>query len=177
MFGVFKLVPPAIESTYAFVAASVALVVVPVNVIIVVEKLPDESRATIAFAVFALVAEVAEFATFPAVEIVANLVSTIPAAGAISASTINELDKFPDASLCTTPAVTNAGILIVPPEVIFNLSSAFVLNDNVFAVAADNPVVVLPVNTNDGAAVVPAGSCNVPVMVSPERDTLLLSCV
>jgi len=120
--------------------------------------------------VLALVAVVAEFATLPAVLMVANLVSTIAAAGSISALTINELDKFPEASLCTTPALVNASIEIVPPDAIFKRSSALVLNDNE-PVFADNPVVVLPVNTNDGNAVVPAGSCNVPVMVSPAFNT------
>jgi len=46
-----------------------------------------------------LVAVVAEFATLPAVLIVANLVSTIAAAGSTSALTINELDNNPDESL------------------------------------------------------------------------------
>ena len=92
--------PPAtVESTYAFVAASVALVVVPFRVIILVEKLPDASRATIVFAVLVLVAVVAELATLPAVEIVANLASEIAADELISAFTISELDKFPEASL------------------------------------------------------------------------------
>jgi len=144
---------------------------VKLAVIVPAEKLPELSRATIAFAVLALVAVVAELATFPAVEIVANLVSTIPADGLTSAFTINELDKLPDASLCTTPALVNASIEIVPPDAIFKRSNAEVLNDNAPALA-DKPVVVLPVNTNDGNAVVPAGNCNVPVMVSPAFNTL-----
>ena len=41
-------------------------------------KSPEESRAMIAFAVSFGVAVVAELATLPAVDIVANLVSTIP---------------------------------------------------------------------------------------------------
>jgi len=69
------------------------------SVIIFVIKLPDASRATIAFAVLALVAVVAEFATLPAVEIVANLVSTIAAAGSTSALTINDVDNNPAALL------------------------------------------------------------------------------
>ena len=48
------------------------------------EKLPDASRATIAFATLVLVAVVAELATLPAVLIVANFVSTIAAAGSTS---------------------------------------------------------------------------------------------
>jgi hypothetical protein len=43
------------------------------------EKLPEASLATMAEAVFKLVAVVAELLTFPAVEIVANFVSTMPA--------------------------------------------------------------------------------------------------
>jgi len=42
-----------------------------------------------------------------------------------------------------------------------------VLATSVFATAAENPVVVLPVKLSDGAAAVPAGSCKAPVMVSP----------
>ena len=49
------------------------------------------------------------------------------------------------------------------------LSTPLVSNDNVFAVAADKPVFVLPVNCNDGAAAVPAGNVNVPVNVPPVR--------
>src|SRR5579872_3305210 len=142
VFGVFRFVPvaPTALSTYAFVAASVALVTVPEIVISLTLKLPDASRATIAFAVFALVAEVAEFATLPAVEMVANFESVIPADELISLFTINELDKLPDASLCTTPALMNASIEIVPPEDIFNCSAPEVLNDNAPALA-DKPVV------------------------------------
>src|SRR5205085_1302160 len=106
------------------------------------------------------------------VEIVANFVSTIAADADTSAFTINDVDKFPDASVCTTPALFNPLIDTTPVADIFIRSVAAVLNDKVFAVAADNPVVVLPVNTNDGAAVVPAGSCNAPVMVSPAFNTL-----
>lgn len=69
------------------------------------------------------------------------------------------------------PGETNASIEIVPPEDIFMRSSALVLNDKSPALV-ESPVVVLPVNTNDGAAVVPAGNCNVPVIVSPALSTL-----
>lgn len=177
VFGVLRFVPvtPTALSTYDFVATSVAFVVVPAIVIIFVVKFPDASRETIVLAVFALVAVVAELETFPAVVMVANLVSTIAAEGETSASIIKELDRSPDASLCTTPTVVNESIATVPPADIFILSKPLVLNDKVPALA-DNPVVVLPVNTNDGAAVVPAGNCKVPVIVSPERETLLLSC-
>jgi len=140
-------------------------------VIVPAEKLPDASRAIIALAVFALVAVVAEFATLPAVEIVANLLSVIAADELISLFTINELDKLPEESLCTTPAVVNPSIEIVPPEDIFNCSTPLVLKDKL-PVLADKPLVVLPVNTNDGNAVVPAGSCKIPVIVSPALSTL-----
>jgi len=143
---------------------------VKLAVMVPAEKLPELSRATIAFAVLALVAVVAELATLPAVEMVANLLSVIAALEEISLLTINELDKLPDESLCTTPAVVNASIDIVPPEEIFNCSTPLVLNDK-DPVFADNPLVVLPVKTRDGNAVVPAGSCNVPVMVSPALST------
>jgi hypothetical protein len=132
------------------------------------EKLPEESRATIVFAVFKLVAVVAELATFPDVEIVANLLSVIPAPEAISLFIINEVDKLPDASLCTTPAVVNPSIEIVPLEEIFICSVPLVLNDK-FPELAERPLVVLPENINDGDAVVPAGSCNVPVKVPPDK--------
>ena len=81
--------------------AVVAVVALPLKfaVIVPAEKLPDASRATIALAVLALVAVVAEFATLPAVEIVANLVSTIAAAGSTSALTINDVDNNPAALL------------------------------------------------------------------------------
>ena len=65
---------------------------------------------------------------------------------------------------------------MVPPEEIFIRSSPLVLKDKL-PVFAEKPLVVLPVNVSDGAAVVPAGSCNVPVMVSPVFVILLLSCV
>src|SRR5579863_10017000 len=81
--------------------ALVAVAALPFKLAVMVpaEKLPDASRNTIVLGLLLLVAVVAEFATLPAVEIVANFVSTIPAAGAISASTIKELDKLPNASL------------------------------------------------------------------------------
>ena len=149
------------------------LVAVPLNVAVMVPalKLPDESRVTIAFIVLLLVAVVAEFATLPAVAIVPNFVSVIAAADAISALTINELDRFPDASLCTTPAVVNASTDIAPADEIFKRSVPLVLSDK-SPEFANNPDVVLPVNTNDGAAAVPAGSCNAPVIVSPAFSTL-----
>src|SRR5204863_3001031 len=140
-------------------------------VIVPALKLPDASRSTIVLAVLLLVAVVAVFATLPAVDIVANLVSVIAAVGEISAFTINDVDKFPDASLCTIPVEVKPSITTVPLEVICIRSKPFVLSDKLPALA-ESPAVVLPVNTNDGAAVVPAGNCNVPVIVSPAFNTL-----
>src|SRR5213075_1549333 len=96
-------------------------------VIVPAEKLPNASRSTIVLGTLELVAVVAEFATFPAVDNVANFVSTIAAIGDISAFTINKLDKFPEESLCTTPALVNPSIETVPPEDIFIRSNALVL--------------------------------------------------
>src|SRR5579863_9079698 len=118
-------------------------------------KLPVPSRTTISLATLEL-------------DIFANL-SLVIVAAVISASTINELDNNPAALLCTTPAVLNPSIVILPDPSIFNLSLPFVSKDNVFAVAAERPVFVLPVNCNDGAAAEPAGSVNVPVNVPPVR--------
>jgi len=123
------------------------------------------------------VALVAELRTLPAVVIGANFESVIAAFGSISAFTISELERLPVlAALCTIPAVVNASIEMVPPEAIFILSKPLVLKDKVPPLA-DKPVVVLPVKVSDGVAVPPAGSCKVPVMVSPAFATLLLICV
>jgi hypothetical protein len=59
-----------------------------VAVIVPALKFPEASLATIALLVLALVAVVALLDTLPAVEIVASLVSTIPADALISALTI-----------------------------------------------------------------------------------------
>src|SRR5260221_10203267 len=165
------MVSPAL-STFNDALPVTLPVTLPVKfaVIVPAEKFPELSRATIAFAVLPLVAVVAEFATLPAVEIVANFVSTIPAAAMISLLVISELDRLPDASLCTTPALVNASIEIVPPEDILSCSAPFVLKDKLPALA-ESPLVVLPVNTSDGRAVVPAGNCNAPVIVSPALST------
>ena len=70
------------------VAAEPDALPVKAAVIVPAEKLPEASRATIADAVFALVAVVAELLTFDAVEIVASLVSTMPAEALMSSLTI-----------------------------------------------------------------------------------------
>src|SRR5580658_1357011 len=151
--------------------AVVAVVALPLKfaVIVPAEKLPELSRATIALGVLVLVAVVAEFATLPAVEIVANFESAIAAAGSISALTINELDNNPAALLCTTPVVVNPSI-VSPDELTFICSVPLISKDNTFAVAAERPVLVLPVNCNDGTAAVPAGNVKDPVIVSPALE-------
>jgi hypothetical protein len=50
----------------------------------------------------------------------------------------------------------------------------FVSNDNVFATEADIPVVVDPVNFNEGLAEDPAGNCSAPVIVDPVLATQML---
>lgn len=93
----------------AAVVAVVADVALPLNVPVIIpaEKLPDASRATIAFARLALFAVVAALATLPAVVRVASLLSDIAAPEAISALTINEVERAPDELLCTIPDVLN----------------------------------------------------------------------
>jgi hypothetical protein len=98
-------VPDAFVNAIKHVASLVSVAVVtvdatlavPVNdaVIVPALKLPDPSRATIALTVFALVALVAELDTFRAVEIVANFVSTMAAAGSTSLFVINDVDSNP----------------------------------------------------------------------------------
>src|SRR5206468_1856207 len=115
----------------------------------------------IVFALLLLVAVVAEFATLPAVVIVASFVSTMAAAGSISALTISDVERLPLTSLWTIPAVENPLIDIVPPDDILSLSVPFVFSERLPPLA-ERPVVVLPVKVNDGDALVPAGSCKVP---------------
>src|SRR5579863_7563997 len=158
------MVSPALSTLFDALPVKLA-VMVPA------EKLPDESRVTIAFAVLAFVAVVAELATLPAVEMVASFESVIAAVALMSLLTISELDKLPEELLCTMPGVVNASIEIVPPEDIFNCSAPLVLKDKL-PLLAESPLVVLPVNISDGNAVVPAGSCNAPVIVSPALSTL-----
>jgi hypothetical protein len=98
-----KVNEPTFELTVASVVALPDEVTSPVKLAFVVTvdalpvkeavivpalKFPDASRATIALAVFADVAVVAELLTFDAVEIVASLVSTIPAEALMSSLTI-----------------------------------------------------------------------------------------
>src|SRR6266404_1116358 len=109
--------------------AVVAVVALPLKLAVMVPaaKLPEPSRTTISPATLEL-------------EIVAKLALVI-VAGVISAFTINELVNNPAALLCTTPAVEKASI-VTPDELIFIRSTPPVSNDNVFAVAADIPVLV-----------------------------------
>ena len=99
------------------------------NVTSLALKLPDTSRATMAEAVFKGVAVVAVLATFPDDEMIANFVSTIPAAASMSALTIKDVDNAPDAELCTIPVVVKLGKETIPvadarlkpvPKVVFN---------------------------------------------------------
>jgi len=127
--------------------AVVAVVALPDKfaVIVPAAKLPDESRATMSFAVFALVAVVAEFATLPAVEIVANFESVIAADDEISALTISELDNNPDELLCTTPAVVNPSI-VTPDALRFICSAPLMSKERTLVEGTDKPVFGLPVN-------------------------------
>ena len=97
------------------VPAAVAVLVNPMLTLVAVTvpavKFPEASRATIADAVFADVAVVAELLTFDAVEIVASLVSTMPADALMSALTI-------------TPA---AILVALPTEVTSPVKLAFVV--------------------------------------------------
>ena len=121
-----------------------------VAVIIPAEKLPEASRATIADAVLASVAVVALLETLSAVEIVASLVSTIPADALISASTI-------------TPA---AIAVALPEEVTSPVKFAFVVTLDAVPVRAPTKVVavIMP-----AAALIPAA-----LIVTPEPTTILV---
>src|SRR4030095_11624656 len=71
-----------------------------------------------------------------------------------------------------TPALFNPLIVTLPEPSICILSTALVSNERVFAVAAEKPVLVLPLNLIDGKAAVPAGIVSAPVIVSPDLSTL-----
>lgn len=75
----------------------------PLNVTLLNAALPEPSRRAKVLGVAADTPDVAELATLPAVEMVASLVSTIPALAEMSALVTNEVEKLPDASVCTTP--------------------------------------------------------------------------
>lgn len=81
-----------------------ALLAKPVKLAVIVPavKFPLASRATMAEAVLASVAVVAELLTFPAVEIVANLVSAMPAEALMSAFTMLPSAIF---ALVTAPSL------------------------------------------------------------------------
>ena len=104
------------------VVVCVAVEALPVNAAVMVpaEKFPEASRATIADAVLAFVAVVAELETFDAVEMVANLVSTIAADALISAltmvpSVIIVLVTVPVSPVVTTVPVTAGKVRVVVP--------------------------------------------------------------
>src|SRR4029078_2425291 len=137
--------------------AVVALVALPARLAVIVpaEKLPEASRETMVFGVLALVAVVAELATLPAVAMVPHLVSAIAAVALTSALTIVDVERFPEESVCTTPAAFNPSIETTPADEIFIRSAPAVLIDNVSAVAAAKPVVGLLVKFKEGVLVVP----------------------
>src|SRR5579872_824178 len=88
--GAFGTIPVVTtESTYALVAASVGLTTEPSSVIMFVAKLPEPSRTTISPGISSL-------------EIFANL-SLVIVPLVISASVTNDVEIFPEASLCKTP--------------------------------------------------------------------------
>src|SRR5579863_1032770 len=113
--------------------AVVAVVALPLKLAVMVpaEKLPDESRTTISLATLAL-------------DIAAKLAFVI-VAGVMSAFTMSDVDKSPAALLCTTPTVLNPSI-VTPEGLIFICSTPLTSKESVLAVAADSPVLVLPVN-------------------------------
>jgi hypothetical protein len=84
-------------------------------VIVPATKFPEASRATMALAVFRFVAVVALLATLPAVEIVANFVSTMAAAASMSALMIPEIVAEP-ARLFSLEGVTVSLLTKVYPE-------------------------------------------------------------
>jgi hypothetical protein len=131
-------------------------VTLPIKFALIVpaEKLPELSRTTMSFATLEL-------------EMFANL-SLVIVAAVMSASTINELVNNPAALLCTTPAVVNPSS-VRPDALRFICSTPLTSKESTFAVAAERPVLVLPVNCNDGVAAVPAGNVNVPVNVPPVK--------
>ena len=96
----------------------VALVAFPSSdpVIDPAEKLPDASRDTMALAVLLLVAVVALLDTFPAVDIVASLVSTIPAVALISAFTM-EPAVIADAMLMSEDPLNDVAVPVTSPEI------------------------------------------------------------
>jgi len=94
----------------------------------------------------------------------------------ISVLVIREVEKLPDVSVCTTPALFNPSTDNTPAADIFIRSTPAVLIDRLSFVV-ERPVVGLPVKFSDGAEVVPAGSVNVPVILSPALAILLFSCV
>ncbi len=126
-----------------FIYARLSLISAPITksfVLILALKPPDASLATIAFAVLALVAVVALLDTLPAVLIVANLVSTIPAEALISPLTI-----VPSAiiALVTTPAAIEVAL---PTDVTSPVKFAFVVTvDALLADVANEADVAVPV--------------------------------
>jgi len=146
-------------------------VTVPVKFAVTVpaEKFPDPLRRTMVLAVFAAVAVVAELLTFPAVEMVANLVSTMAADALTSASTSKELDNTPDEFAWTRPVDAKLAIVTTPEESILIRKRDPVESCNA-PEAELNPAPV-PTNKMEGAVESPKGTVSVPVNVSPVFNT------
>lgn len=145
----------------------------PVRLAVIVPalKLPEPSRETMAPTVLALVAVVAELATSPEAVKVANLPLAIAAEPEMSASTINDEVKTPDALLCTTPAVENKGNATAVDEIVSPVTPlATALSTLVLPIA--KPVLVPPVNRSEGDTPEPAGIVTVPDSVPPVKGRL-----
>jgi hypothetical protein len=134
----------------------VAVVALPVRAaeIVPAEKLPEPSRVTIAEFVFALVAVVAELETLPEVAIVANFVSTIPAAASTPAFTNPVAFVNTRAEGVPSAGVTNVGELAntsAPLPVSSEITPANSLDD--VAARTDNLSVVTTSVLDDGIVV------------------------
>ena len=130
-------------------------------VIVPALKLPEESRDTIVPVALTFVAVVAEFATLPEAVIVFSFTFSI-VLSVISLFIISEVNKFPDASLCTTPApdAPREFMEISPELLIFIRCCPDVLTDKLLD-CAENPVPVLPAKLIFGVPGVLEGTVNV----------------
>ena len=123
-------------------------------VIVFAEKLPVASLATIALFVFTEVAVVAAFVTFPAVDIVANFVSSIAAVGEIF-------------ELSIAPAATKGKSAVpVKSPANFNFPFVVVVASSVDALAITNSVVAICVVFVANAAV---GAVGIPVRLGEAK--------
>jgi len=85
---------------------------------------------------------------------------------------IVEEDNNPPLDRWAIPVVS-PGIVIIPVGSMVTRATPFVIKSSVFAIGVANPVVGLPVKLRVGLALVPAGSCKAPVIVSPVFCTKL----